>query len=124
MTRLSPYAAVLAASLGLAGCATTANVQPGSTPQTNAAEQVAAGLLSAYIAADSAYLAALTAGKVSKAQIAAIEPKRLAASAALDQFAAASKAGNAAAAQAAAQIAVDALTATLAANNIAVKKGN
>jgi hypothetical protein len=123
MNRLLALAAAL--TLGLTACGTpVANVQPGSTPTTNAAEQVAAGLLGAYIAADTAYLGALTAGKVTKAQIAAIEPTRLAASAALDKFAAVSKTGNAVAEQAAAQTAINALIAALGANNIAVKKGN
>ena len=118
---LRPLTAALALGL-LAGCAATANTQPGSTPTTTAAEQVAATLLSSYIAADGAYLGALTAGKLTKAQVAAIEPKRLAASAALDKFATASKAGNAAAAQAVAQIAVDALTGALTANGVVVTK--
>lgn len=109
---------ILAAALAFAACTPGTNTT--GTP-TNASEQAAASLYGGYIAADTAYLAALTAGKVSKTAIAAIEPKRVAARAALDQFAAASKQGNTAAASAAAQIAISALTTTLTANGIAVQ---
>lgn len=116
MTR---FAIPVLLALGLlTGCAPSTNST--GTP-TNASEQVAAGLYGAYIAADSAYLAALTAGKVTKAQIAAIEPKRLAAKAALDNFAAASVNGNAAAEQSLAQTAIAALTSVVTGAGITVK---
>ena len=119
MTR---YIAIAALCLTLAACGTPSTNSTG-TP-TNAAEQVAAGLYGGYIAADSAYLAALTAGKVTKAQIAVIEPKRLAAKAALDNFAAASVNGTAAAEQSLAQTAIAALQSAITGAGITIKTGN
>ena len=116
------FAPITAALVCLTMASCTASTNSTGTP-TNASEQVAAGLYGTYIAADGAYVAALTAHKVTQAQIAAIEPKRLAAKVALDQFAAASVKGNAAAEQAAAQIAIDALTSTMTGAGIVITKG-
>lgn len=117
------FGAALALLLAVAACAPGTNTN--GTP-TNASEQVAAGLYSTYIAADSAWLSWVLAGKATAAQKAAIDPPRLKARVALDIFAEASKAGNAAAEQVAAQIAVNVLTNTLLAQGVPLTptKGN
>lgn len=111
----------LGAVLALAavtGCATVGTNTTG-TP-TNPAEQVAGGGYGAYIAADSAWLAYLTAGKPSVALVRSVEPKRKAARAALDSFSAASVKGNAAAEQTAFGIALKAYTDSMTAGGVSV----
>lgn len=111
----------LALVAALAACGTVRTNSDG-TP-TNAAEQVAGTLYGAYIAADSAWLSYIVAGKATPAQIAAVEPKRKEARQALDAFSAASVKGNAAAEQAAANIAINAFASQLKAYGLTIVIG-
>lgn len=111
----------LCALLGVSACVSKPAVNTNGTP-TTAAEQVAGGAYGAYIAADTAWLAYLTtAPKPDPVLIAAVEPRRKAARAALDTYSAAAVKGNAAAEQAAFTLSLKALTDALTAGGVPVK---